>query len=74
LAHPVKYILQLFNIRTGETLELTGVQNLTNIVGLILENSFQEKKSLSDEEFIAKCKSTEIESPIAKKCLMIDDD
>ena len=68
-----KYFLH--NIRTGETLELTGVENLTNILGLILENVFQEKKNLSDEEFIAKCKSTEIEnSPVAKTCLMIDDD
>lgn len=45
----------LINIRTGEILELTGIQNLKYVVDICLDNTFREQKKISEEEFIEQC-------------------
>jgi hypothetical protein len=45
----------LLNIRTGETLKLTGIQNLDKIMEMVAENHYMKKVETSDEDFIAMC-------------------
>ena len=46
----------LHNIRTGEVLELKGVQNLNYVADMILDNHFRTAVILTDEQFIESCK------------------
>jgi hypothetical protein len=45
----------LLNIRTGEVLEITGIENLKMIMDLVLDNAFRVSPSLSDDEFVEMC-------------------
>ncbi len=46
----------IFNFRTGEILEITGVENLKMIVDIVLDNAFRTVPKLSDEEFLEMCR------------------
>lgn len=67
----------IHNIRTGEVLELKGVENLDYIAEMVLDNHFRKKEVLSDEGFLAKCREkyqAYIEPNISTiKCLIMDD-
>ena len=65
----------LHNIRTGEVLEITGVENLEHIAGIILDNNFRKAHLTADEEFIRKCLVGESEYPTGdcSGCLIMDD-
>lgn len=45
----------LHNIRTGEVLELKGIENLEYIVNMVLDNHFRVSHTISDEEFLKQC-------------------
>jgi thymidine kinase len=47
---------RLLNIRTGEVLELRGIENLDMIAGLILDHHFRTQHKTTDEQFLNKCK------------------
>jgi hypothetical protein len=72
---------RLFNFRTGEILEITGVQNLKMIVDIVLDNAYRQVPKLTDEEFIETClKGPDFSrrSPILQQednsgCLIMDD-
>jgi hypothetical protein len=69
----------LLNIRTGEVLELTGIENLTMIVDLVLDNAFRVSPTLTDEEFIAAClRGPELTkhlpaTSVDEACMFLDD-
>ena len=67
----------IHNIRTGEVLELKGVENLDYIAEMVLDNHFRKSVVLSDEQFLAKCRGKHqayIEPNISTiKCLILDD-
>ena len=66
----------LVNIRTGEVLELTGVENLKYVVDICLDNAFRTAKKLTDEEFIEQCLTGVTTAPAltgASDCLIDDD-
>jgi hypothetical protein len=67
----------IHNIRTGEVLELKGIENLNYIADMVLDNHFRTTILLTDEEFLAKCKNKyEIYSQpniSTLKCMIVDD-
>lgn len=67
----------LHNIRTGEVLELKGVENLEYIVDIVLDNHFRTANAISDEEFLKICKNhsiTYIQPNLSTMKCMIEDD
>ena len=47
---------KLFNILTGEMFELkTDLPLIDDIVELLLENAYDDKDDISDEEFVERC-------------------
>jgi hypothetical protein len=46
----------LHNIRTGEVMELTGVENLQYIADIIIDNHLRNGHKMEDDEFIRMCK------------------
>ena len=65
----------LHNIRTGEVLEVTGIENLDYIAGVILDNSFRKMETTIDDVFINKCLKGESEYPMGdcSGCMIMDD-
>ena len=47
----------IHNIRTGEVLELTGLDNLDYVMDIVLDNHFKTAKAYTDEEFVERCKN-----------------
>lgn len=67
----------LHNIRTGEVLELKGIQNLNYVADMVFDNHFRTVVTFTDEQFLEHCKShtkTYSEPTISTiKCLFMDD-
>ena len=67
----------IHNIRTGEVLELKGIENLNYIADMVLDNHFRTTILLTDEEFLAKSKNkyqTYSQPNISTlKCMIVDD-
>ena len=72
---------RILNIRSGEILEITGVQNLKMILDIVLDNAYRQAPKLSDEEFIEMCmKGPDFtrHAPVAhhqekEECMILDD-
>jgi hypothetical protein len=66
----------LHNIRTGEVLELKGIENLEYIVNMVLDNHFRVSHKISDEEFLKRCRDHSlgyIEPTVSTmRCLIVD--
>ena len=64
----------LHNIRTGEALELKGVENLNYIADMVLDNHFRVAHVLSDDEFLAKSKDHGgySQNVSTMRCLIVD--
>lgn len=63
----------LHNIRTGEALELKGVENLNYIADMVLDNHFRVAHIFSDEEFLGRCKDTGYSQNVSTmRCMIVD--
>jgi hypothetical protein len=47
-----KRAFRILNIRTGEIQEITGIENLDHVLGMILENHFRVANKKTDQEFM----------------------
>ena len=67
----------IHNIRTGEVLELKGVENLDYIADMVLDNHFRTAVVLTDEQFLEKCKRKEVtyveQNVSTIRCMIMDD-
>jgi hypothetical protein len=67
----------IHNIRTGEVLELKGIENLDYIADMVLDNHFRTAVVLTDEQFLEKCKRKEVayveQNVSTIKCMIMDD-
>jgi hypothetical protein len=67
----------IHNIRTGEVLELKGIENLDYIADMVLDNHFRTAVILTDEQFLEKCKRKEVtyveQNVSTIKCMIMDD-
>ena len=71
----------LLNIRTGEVLEITGIENLKMVVDIVLDNAFRVTPTLTDEEFVETClKGPDFSKSLApvhkqddEECMILDD-
>jgi hypothetical protein len=71
----------LINLLTSEIQEITGIENLTYIIDICLDNAYRIKKEMTDEEFVQMCakgpdtsSGSEMMSSSAPKVCLIDDD
>ena len=67
----------LHNIRTGEVLEVTGIENLDYIMDMVLDNNFRTAHKISNEEFLKNCRNhtiTYIQPNLSTLRCMISDD
>jgi hypothetical protein len=66
----------LHNIRTGEVLQLTGIENLDYIADMVIDNNLRTANKISDEEFIALCKKKTPLAPAVQevKCMFVSDE
>jgi hypothetical protein len=67
----------LVNIRTGEVVELTGVENLKYVIDICLDNAFRTARKVSDDEFVEQCQTGSLVQVATKAqgqdCLIEDD-
>jgi hypothetical protein len=72
---------RLLNIRTGEIVEITGIQNLKMILDIVLDNAYRQTPKLTDEEFVEMClKGPDFSKTLAiahkqddEACMILDD-